>query len=189
MVNVVLEIETGSLELELYVDKAPLSAGSFLAHCDQGLYEGASFYRAVRHDNDNGNPKVEVIQGGLVDIDPIEGLSRSTSGKGLPPVAHESTQETGIKHKDGTLSLARPQDSTGSGHTFSICVGDQPALDYGKERYTDKKGFAAFGKVTKGMDLVRQIQQMDTSGLTTVAYYKNQILVNPVKIIRAYRKN
>ncbi len=183
----VLETELGNLELDLYVSKAPLSTGSFLAHVDQGLYEGAAFYRVVNPGNDNGSPKISVIQGGLIDL--TNGVGSLVSDQGLPPVAHESTKDTGIKHSDGVLSMARPQASDGSANTFFICVGAQPALDFGAGRYRDKRGFAAFGKVSKGMDLVRKIYKMDSSGPTTVAYYKNQALLNPVKIIKAYRKN
>jgi peptidyl-prolyl cis-trans isomerase A (cyclophilin A) len=100
-------------------------------------------------DNQPGNDiKIEVIQGGLGD-DP--------RGLGLPPIAHETTEQTGIKHLDGTVSMARAGPGTASSEIF-ICIGDQPELDFGGQRNPDGQGFAAFGRVKSGMDVVRKIQ-------------------------------
>jgi len=172
----ILETGAGNIEIEIYADKAPISAGDFLAYVDQELYEGGAFYRVVTLENDNGAPKIEVIQGGLTDPE-----------KGLPPIAHETTEQTGILHTDGVISLGRTDPGTGSGAAFFICIGDQPALDYGKTRNPDKLGFAAFGKVIDGMDVVRNIQQRDATGPSDSDYTAGQILAEPVLIKRAYR--
>lgn len=178
-VTVVLETEKGSIELEIDIDRAPLSAGSFLAHLDAGLYEEAGFYRTVYPENDNGNPKISVIQGGV-----LPGVD------GLPPVDHETTQQTGILHKDGVISLARGEVGTGGGAAFFICIGDQPSLDMGGGRAVsgDGQGFAAFGRVISGMNVVRAIHQSKPAGDTEDAYLAGQILDPAIKITKAYRK-
>jgi peptidyl-prolyl cis-trans isomerase A (cyclophilin A) len=150
----------------------------FLRYVDAGLYEGAAFYRVVTEDNDHGTPKIQVIQGGLADDDK----------RALPPIAHETTNATGIRHLDGTISLARGEPGTGSGAAFFICIGAQPALDFGGMRNRDGQGFAAFGHVIRGMDVVRKIQAMPADGTADSAYMKDQILTKPVTIRRAQRK-
>lgn len=174
-----LETEKGVIELALYPDQAPLSAGSFLAHLDAGLYAGSGFYRTVYPENDNGSPKISVIQGGVL-----------PGTDGLPPVGHETTEQTGILHKDGVISLARSEVGTGSGAAFFICIGDQPSLDMGGGRAVsgDGQGFAAFGRVISGMDVVHAIHRAKPSGDTEDAYLAGQILDPPVRIVRAYRK-
>ena len=178
-VAVVLETTLGDINIEVYPDKAPLSAASFLAAIDGHLFHhsGATFYRVVHQENDIGSPKIAVIQGGITD-----------HTKSLPLITHETTQQTGLLHRDGTVSLARGNGSSGSGSTFFICIGDQPALDFGGTRYADGQGFAAFGKVTEGMDIVRRIQHMNTQTSTPDNRYAQQMLVEPVALLRAYRK-
>jgi peptidyl-prolyl cis-trans isomerase A (cyclophilin A) len=131
----------------------------------------------VRADNDRGTPKIAVIQGGLLD-----------EAKTLPPIAHETTRDTGITHLDGTLSLARGAPGTGGGAAFFICVGDQPALDFGAKRNPDGQGFAAFGRVVRGMDVVRKIHAMKADAPSPSEYMQGQILPESVVIRRAYRK-
>lgn len=97
----------------------------------------------------------------------------------LPPIAHESTRQTGILHKDGVISMARWRPGTATSEFF-ICVGDQPELDYQGKRNPDLQGFAAFGKVTAGMDVVNKIHQLPVAG---------QILDPPVKILKISRLN
>lgn len=174
---VTLETAAGEIEVEVYAEKAPLSVADFLQYVDRGLYDGAGFYRVVRADNDRGAPKIEVIQGGLLD-----------ESKALPPIAHETTRATGITHIDGTVSLARAAPGTGGGAAFFICVGDQPALDFGGARNPDGQGFAAFGRVVRGMDVVRKIQAMAASAPSPDAYMKGQLLSAPVIIRKAYRE-
>lgn len=177
-VAVVLETERGEIEIEVLVDQAPVSAGSFLAYVDAGLLDGGGFYRTVNPTNDNGSPKISVIQGGL-----LPGM------EGLPPVEHESTVSTGIKHLDGVVSLARSALGTGHGGMFFICLGDQPSLDMGGGRAVsgDGQGFAAFARVTKGMEVVRQIHQAETVGESDDAYTAGQIIDPPIRIRRARR--
>ena len=174
--RVVLATALGEITVEVYPDRAPASAGSFLAFVDAGLYEGAAFYRTVRRDNDRGEPVIEVIQGGLTgDEEP------------LPPVRHESTGDTGLRHTDGVLSLARAEPGTASGAAFFICIGDQPALDFGGERNADGLGFAAIGRVVDGMDIVRAIHARPADAPTEFAYFEGQLLTEPVRIVGARR--
>lgn len=175
-VRVLLETAAGPIEVEVFPDRAPLSACDFLAYVDAGLYEQAAFYRVVRHDNDHGDPKIEVVQGGLQD----ESKSRA-------PIAHESTRMTGLAHVDGALSLARGAVGTGSAAAFFIVIGDQPALDHGGKRNADGQGFAVFGRVVRGMDVVRKIHRMKADAPTDEAYVKGQLLREPVAITRAVR--
>jgi peptidyl-prolyl cis-trans isomerase A (cyclophilin A) len=177
-VRVLLETALGSIVVAVDVQHAPLSAADFLRYVDQGLYKAGSagFYRTVRRDNDHGSPPIEVIQGGLLD-----------DAKGLPPVAHESTAQTGLRHLDGSLSLARGAAGTGGGVAFFICVGPQPGLDAGAKRNPDGLGFAVFGRVEQGMDVVRRIHQARTDPEQGEAYVKDQMLAKPVAILRASR--
>ena len=174
--RVVLETELGAITIEVYEDRAPLSSASFLAYVDAGYYDGAAFYRVVTLENDNGSPLIEVIQGGVTD-----------EARQLPPVEHETTQETGIVHEDGVISLARSDPGTASGEAFFICIGDQPALDYGATRNPDGLGFAAFGRVIEGMDVVRAIHSRDANGPSEDPYTDGQILTSNVTIVSASR--
>ena len=177
-IAVVIETTAGNINVDLYADKAPISVASFLEAVDSNHFDrDGAFYRVVTPENDNGLPVIEVIQGGIKDYK-----------KSLPLIAHETTEQTGLLHMDGTISLARGNGSTGSGSTFFICIGDQPSLDYGGKRYADGQGFAAFGKVTKGMDIVRRIQKMETQTAAADKTYQQQLLVQPIKIIKVYRK-
>ena len=176
--RVVLETDAGEIHLDVLVDQAPISAGSFLAHVDAGLLDGGGFYRTVYPDNDNGSPKISVIQGGLL-----------PDHEGLGPVGHETTEQTGILHLDGVVSLARSEVGSGSGATFFICIGDQPSLDMGGGRAVsgDGQGFAAFGRVVKGMDVVKKIHQTKTARASDDAYTAGQMIDPPVLIQTARR--
>jgi peptidyl-prolyl cis-trans isomerase A (cyclophilin A) len=175
-VGVTLETSLGAIDVEVFPKRAPLSACDFLAYVDRGLYEGAAFYRVVRYDNDRGDPRIQVIQGGLQD-----------ESKERPPVAHETTQQTGLKHVDGALSLARGSVGTGSAAAFFIVIGDQPALDFGGKRNADSQGFAAFGRVVRGMDTVHRIHRLKADATTNDPYLEGQLLREPVVIAKAYR--
>ncbi|MFC2151497.1 peptidylprolyl isomerase [Bacteroidota bacterium] len=164
--NVKIEFETelGSIIAEIYPDKAPITCRNFIKYIENGKFEGAKFYRVVRMNNQPNNEiKIEVIQGGL-------GFDVEESP--YAPIRHETTKETGILHKDGTISMARAEPGTASSEFF-ICIGDQPELDFGGKRNSDGQGFAAFGMVIEGIDIVRKIQNMPDQG---------QMLLNPVKI-------
>jgi peptidyl-prolyl cis-trans isomerase A (cyclophilin A) len=171
-----LETRLGTITIELYVDRAPLSAASFLDYLDKGLMDEAVFYRVVTHENDNGSPLISVVQGGLLD-----------ETKMLPPIAHETTAATGLSHVDGAVSIARAEPGTGSAGAFFICVGDNPSLDFGGMRNPDQQGFAVFGQVVEGMDVVRAIQQLPADQPTDNEYLKGQLLGEPVKILSARR--
>ncbi|WP_372774015.1 peptidylprolyl isomerase [Mangrovibacterium sp.] len=167
--KVEIESSMGTVVLEIDTIGAPLTGGNFLNLVDRGVYLNASFYRVVRPDNQDESPvKIEVVQAGLKD----DGIIRN-----YPAIAHETTSQTGIKHRDGTLSMARNQPGTASTEFF-ICIGDQPELDFGGQRNPDGQGFAAFGEVVEGMDVIRQIQQQADQG---------QYLLEPVQIYNIKR--
>ena len=150
--RVLIETTAGNIQIELYPEKAPISCKNFLEYVNAEKYNGASFYRVVRMDNQpDKKVKIEVIQGGLKD----------DSTKSLPPIVHETTKITDIKHVNGTLSMARNGPGTASSEFF-ICIGDQPELDFGGKRNPDGQGFAAFGKVVSGMNTVKAIQKQKT---------------------------
>lgn len=147
--QIIIETSLGEIVLELYPEQAPITATNFLKLVDENAFEGATFYRTVTMNNQPDNDvKIEVIQGGLAFTkDLVE----------FDLIAHETTEQTGILHKDGVISMART--TPGSACTeFFICVGDQSSLDFNGNRNPDLQGFSAFGKVIRGMDLVRQIQ-------------------------------
>ncbi len=161
---VTIKTTLGDITVEVDTLNAPVTANNFLKLVRKGVYaEGATFYRAVRMDNQPFNQvKIEVVQGGLKHDSLIEMH---------PPIVHEGTRQTGLKHKNGVISMARMEPGTASTEIF-ICIGYQPELDYGGKRNPDLQGFAAFGRVVKGMQVVKQIQQLpDTS----------QYLIEPIQ--------
>jgi peptidyl-prolyl cis-trans isomerase A (cyclophilin A) len=173
--RVVMETDQGNIEIELNLEKAPLTAGNFLRLVDNGDLDGAKFYRVVTYANDQGSPKIEVIQGGLGD-----------ASEAFDTIDHETTEDTGILHTDGAISMARGAVGTASTEFF-LCVGDQPGLDYGQMRNADGQGFAAFGKVVSGMDVVRRINGLPADAPSDSEYTKGQILTEPVAITSVRR--
>ena len=169
--KVTMETMFGNILCEIDTVHAPVTALNFLKHIENGTFENAMFYRVVRPDNQPySKAKIEVIQGGLYDDKLIEKY---------PPIIHETTKQTGLKHTDGALSMARNEPGTASTEFF-ICIGDQPSLDFGGNRNPDGQGFAVFGRVISGMEIVRTIQQQkDTS----------QYLVELVKILKISIQN
>jgi peptidyl-prolyl cis-trans isomerase A (cyclophilin A) len=162
-----LRTTAGEIQFRVYPDKAPLTVANFLRYVEAGFYNDSTFFRVVTPDNQpNNKVKIEVIQGGDVD-----------EKKCFPPVAHETTAQTGLKHKDGTVSMARDAPGTATS-SFFICIGRQPELDFNGRRNPDGQGFAAFGRVIKGMDVVRRIQKMEQ---------EKQYLKNPVVITSLIR--
>jgi peptidyl-prolyl cis-trans isomerase A (cyclophilin A) len=148
--HIQIETKFGKIEVELYPDQAPKSVAAFLANVDSGFYENCSFYRVLSRDNQASDAeKTELIQGGIWRAKNKRDINR-------PGIPHETTAQTKILHKDGVISFARLDPGTATTEFF-ICVGDQPSLDYGSESNPDKQGYAAFGKVIKGMDIVRRI--------------------------------
>jgi len=174
-VRITMSTDVGDIGIDLYVDKAPVTAGNFLQLVDNGDLDGAAFYRVVNPGNDNGSPKITVIQGGLGD-----------AGDAFETIAHETTLQTGIRHTDGVISMARGAVGTASTEFF-ICIGDQPGLDYGEMRNADGQGFAAFGKVVSGMDVVRKINALPADGPSDSDYTKGQILAAPIVIASVRR--
>ena len=146
-VRVLIDTEAGPVAMELDAARAPRTVANFLRYVDERFFDGTSFYRAVTPDNQPDHLiKIEVIQGGA------DGTKAAHE-----PIALEPTSVTGLKHRDGTLSMARNGPDTATSEFF-ICVGDQPELDFGGRRNPDGRGFAAFGRVVKGMEVVRLIQ-------------------------------
>lgn len=167
--RVVIRTELGPIEVEIDSIHASVTAANFLRYVDLGFYRFARFHRTVRADNQpDSKVKIAVIQGGL----------DSTRVKDFPPIPLERTSKTHLRHRDGTISMARDGPDTATSDFF-ICIGDQPELDYGGRRNPDGQGFAAFGRVMLGMDLVRKIQ---------AAPAKGQTLTPPVRILAIERK-
>lgn len=153
--QIVIKTEIGDITIELYPEKAPITANNFLQYVEKNRLQKATFYRTVTLNNQpDSEVLIEVIQGGLYEDDHPDAL---------PPIKHETTEMTGILHMDGVISLARygPGSATCE---FFICVGDQPSLDFGGHRNGDGQGFAAFGKVIKGMEVVHKIHQSSADG-------------------------
>ena len=171
-----LVIAAGAIDIDLFVREAPLSCGDFLKYVDRRCYDRGSFSRVVRPENDHGTPQIDVVQGGIrADFTP------------WAPIRLETTRQTGIRHLDGTISIPRDKPETGSGSEFFICIGAQPSLDFGGRRNSDGQGFAAFGRVVAGMELVRAIWRMDASATSTDPYTAGQMLRQPVRIVTAFR--
>ena len=148
-IKCLIKTELGNITVELDSTKAPVTVANFLKYVDAHLYDSSSFFRAVTLNNQPNNAvKIEVVQGGNVD-----------STKDFAPIPMETTQQTGLLHKNGTISMARGKPSSATG-SFFICINDQPSLDYGGKRNPDGQGFAAFGKVIKGFEIVKKIQQL-----------------------------
>lgn len=174
-VRVRIDTELGPIAIALYPDKAPITVANFLAYADRRLLDGGAFYRTVGPKNDNNPATISVIQGGL-----------NTDDSPLPAIAHETTQATGIRHTDGVISMARGDPGT-AGSEFFICLGDNPALDFGGARNPDGQGFAAFGRVVEGMDVVRKIHAAQTRSDDADPYLKGQMIAKPVKIQKLSR--
>ncbi|MDO5609446.1 MAG: peptidylprolyl isomerase [Pseudomonadota bacterium] len=175
-VRLEMRTELGPILIEIYPDKAPLSAGNFLRHVEAGSYDKGSFYRTVRIDNDRNPATIQVVQGGLGRPD-----LPNPPPSPFSPIAHESTASTGLHHDDGALSLARGAPGTASSEFF-ISVGANPALDSGGTRNPDGLGFAVFGRVIEGMALVRRIHQLSANAAVGDEYVRGQMLDVPVQI-------
>lgn len=155
--NVEIQTQFGKIQIELYPDKAPKTVAAFLSYVDEGLYKNSSFYRVLKEENQPSSAfKSELIQGGIWQSD----NKKAATLKGIP---HETTRQSGILHTNGTISLARTIPGSATSEFF-ICVGDQPAYDYGNTANPDRQGYAAFGRVVKGMDVVKIIHQQPENG-------------------------
>jgi peptidyl-prolyl cis-trans isomerase A (cyclophilin A) len=169
-VRVLIQTDKGDIEVVLDAAKAPATVANFLKYVDGKFYDGGRFHRTVTPDNQPRNKvKIEVVQAGI---------NPDRSKDEFPPIKLERTKDTGMAHKDGTISMARGGPDTATSDFF-VCVGDQPELDFGGKRNPDGQGFAAFGRVVKGMDVVKTIQQAPADG---------QTLKPPVKILKVTRQ-
>ena len=169
-VLVLVRTELGEIVLEIDATRAPITSANFLRYLDAGHYDGGIFHRTVKMDNQPDSPvKIEVIQAGV---------NPDRTRDGFPPIQLERTNTTGLRHVDGAISMARGQpDSATSG--WFICINDQPSLDFGGARNPDGQGFAAFGRVVQGMDVVQKIHGAPNADA--------QRLTPPIKILKAAR--
>jgi peptidyl-prolyl cis-trans isomerase A (cyclophilin A) len=182
-----IDTEFGTIHAELYDSEAPITTTNFLHYVEEGLYDRGRFHRTVTADN-NANSNLDLTEEEIasrqvpndsVAIQVIQASVNPDREDDLDgPIPLERTSETGLKHLDGTLSMARSTPNSAVSDFF-ICINDQPELDFGGRRNPDGQGFAAFGRVTEGMDVVRTIQAQPARG---------QILDPPVSIIRLDRE-
>jgi peptidyl-prolyl cis-trans isomerase A (cyclophilin A) len=165
--HVLIQTELGNIEAQLYQKEAPISVANFLRYVQGGFFDGGRFFRTVTMDNQpNDKVKIQVIQ--------AEAADPNKADRAFAPIPLERTRDTGLSHLDGSLSMARDVPDSAQ-HSFSICVGDQPELNFGGRRNPDGQGFAVFGRVVKGMDVVHQIHTRPAQG---------QQLTPPVHILR-----
>lgn len=167
-VRVLVQTDKGDIEIELDA-RAPNTVANFLKYVDGQFYDGGKFHRTVTPDNQPDNKvKIEVVQAGI---------NPDKTKDEFKPIKLERTKDTGVKHNDGTISMARDGPDTATSDFF-LCIGDQPELDHGGKRNPDGHGFAAFGRVTKGMEVVKKIQ---------AAPAKDQTLTPPITIKKVTR--
>ena len=176
-VKVRLETDQGNIVLRLDGRHAPITTANFLAYVDQHRFDGITFYRASRTPH---TPGQGFIQGGI----------RRNAMLALPPIAHEPTNRTGLHHVDGTISMARLEPGSAMGD-FVILSGAEPSMDAGHRRPSsgnnDTAGYAAFGRVVEGMDVVRRILAAPTVENAGAGAMRGQMLTQPVRIVRATR--
>jgi len=161
-----VETEAGSFVVEVDPEVAPVTVAHYLAHVDRQLLDGGAVYRIVTLANQGPETrhKIEVVQWGMNRPD--------DRPPPLPPIAHETTRQSGLRHLDGTVSMARAQPGSATAEYF-VCVGDQPELDFGGGRNPDGLGFAAFGRVVAGMDVIRALHARAEA---------DQYLAQPVRV-------
>ena len=175
--HVIIQTDLGDIEIEVYNSRAPLTAENFLYYVDNDLYDGEGFYRTVRPDTDPRGQGMQIIQGGLLSTESVTAF-----------IDHETTEMSGLSHTNGAISMARDEPGTGSAAYFFISIGDNTSLDFGGTRNPDGQGYAVFGQVVKGMDVVRAIQLRETSGPSDNPATKGQFLTKPVRIVEVRRK-
>jgi len=175
-VLVVLETEAGNITVEVNTAATPITGANFLKYVDGKFYDGGMINRAVRPDNTiRHDVQIQVIQ---FQANP------ALENKWLPPIPMERTSVTGLRHLNGALSMARMEPDSAQA-SFSIIIGDQPEMDFGGKRNPDGQGFAVFGRVVAGMDVVKKIHRSHTGA---DGDYKTETLEPSIKILRAYRK-
>lgn len=151
LTQILVKTEEGEFVLGVDETNAPITAANFLAYVDGSHLTNSSVYRIVTLSNQPADTrhKIEVFQWGWR-------ASEEAPDQPFPPIAHEPTSKTALRHKDGTLSMARRDPGT-AGPGFFICIGDQPELDEGGMRNPDGAGFAAFGQVLRGAETIKRI--------------------------------
>lgn len=167
--HVLIDTEYGEIELELYPDKAPNTTAAFLGNIDARLFDNSSFYRVVKNDNVPPEYNSGLIQGGVYKTNP-------TGQVAIKKIPHESPKQTGLSHTSGTISMARTTPGSATSEFF-ICVGDQLQFDSSSGGNFDGLGYAAFGKVVKGMKVVREIQNKKSTGES----FMSPIKINSIK--------
>jgi peptidyl-prolyl cis-trans isomerase A (cyclophilin A) len=171
---VTIETSVGTIEVEIDEARAPITAANFLKYVDAKMYDGGRFHRAVRLDNQaRKDVLIQVIQGG-------RSPEQAKSVKGFGTIPLERTSVTMLTHVDGAISMARGSTADSASSDFFLCVGANPTLDFGGARAADGQGFAAFGKVIKGMDVVRKIQAGQTN--------EREQLLAPITIVSVRRR-
>ena len=170
-VQVSFQTSAGTIVLALEKERAPVTTANFLRYVDQKKLDGMTFYRTVKV-----TPTIGFIQGG----------TRNDPKRTLPPIKHEPSSSTGIHNLDGTIAMARNAPGTAAGDFF-ILVGDEPTMDADPKATGDNQGFAAFGHVVEGMDVVRQIMGAATSPTAGAGVMKGSMIAAPIKIIAARR--
>lgn len=170
--RVVMETSAGRIVIEVNDRQAPITGGNFLRYVDEHRFDGTSFYRAVR-----SAPDLGLVQGGT-NNDPV---------RVLPPIAHEPTTVTGLSHVDGAVSMARYDPGTATGDFF-VSVGPSPSYDAGRPFSIDDYGFAVFGRVVEGMDVVRGILVAPTSPTEGDGFMRGQMLEPRITIVTARRE-
>ncbi|OJY49957.1 MAG: peptidylprolyl isomerase [Sphingomonas sp. 67-41] len=172
MPRVALTTAAGTIVVEVDTVHAPISGNNFLRYVDQKRLDGAPFYRVVKVQDHFG-----FVQFGV----------NNARGKVLPPIKHEPTTLTGIKHTDFTLSTPRRAPDTAAGD-FTILLGDQPSFDADPTKPGDNLGYAAFAHVVDGKDVVLKVFDAPNSPTATLGgYFKGEIPAAPVKILTARR--
>ncbi|WP_293676517.1 peptidylprolyl isomerase [uncultured Phenylobacterium sp.] len=174
--RVKIETAEGAIVVELFADKAPITVANYLKYVDRGLFTGATFYRASKP------PGYTAADYGL-----IQGGLQNNPAKVLPPIAHESTIKTGLTHKtQGTISMGRHAPGSAQAD-WSITLGDMSYLDADPKNPKANPGFAAFGQVVEGLEVVQKIIVLPTDPNRGEGAMKGEMLVKPVRIMRVSR--
>jgi peptidyl-prolyl cis-trans isomerase A (cyclophilin A) len=174
LVRVRLDTDAGPIVLELDHRHAPITVENFVRYVDEHRFDGTSFYRASHPPGGHGTG---FVQGGI----------QHNYTRMLPPIALEPTSRTGLLHRDGTISMARTSPNSAMGD-FIICIGPQPAMDAGPRAPGDRLGYASFGRVAEGMDIVRRIHAMPVDANAGSGSMHGEMLVAPVRILSARRE-
>ena len=168
--HVIIQTGYGDIEVELYAGKAPKTVAAFLSNIDAGVFKKSYFYRVLKNDNVPEEYNTGLIQGGVYKTDAAKQAL-------IKKIEHESPRQTGLSHVSGTISMARTTPGSATSEFF-ICIGDQQQFDSSSRGNSDGQGYAAFGKVFKGMGVVSKIQNKPSNG---------ESFLNPVEIINIKR--